>query len=265
MGKPEPVERQIEISGVEPREVYFQAETLFKKADRLSYEHTRETAEAPPLTDLNITPNQVLVMVDAALERVRHVKDGLGIVEASAQPLFDPSKTPTDVFNATLEANRQLNLLLDQPFTPSEVYEQLTLAIGYATRLRAQFPGDRIPEAPPLERRKVPKDVLRKLFSCFDLIQQIAETSQLHMLEFEVPTEFQTRIEPSDVYNMATLLVSELRHIWLQLGERVPPRPVYYPGRRFPSHAYQRAGLLERMLFELNDLIATDPGWLARE
>ena len=173
--------------------------------------------------------------------------------------------TPTDVFNATLEASRQLNLLLDQPFSPSEVYEQLTLAIGYAGRLRARFPGDRIPEPPPFERAKRPGDVLRKLIDCFELVQGLAARSKLRMLELNAPDEFETETEPSDVYSMATLLVSELHHLWLQLDTPQLPRPVYHPGRKFPSHAYQRAGLLERQLLELTELAEANPAWLAKE
>ena len=51
MGKSEPTPMELDIADVAPREVYFQAETLFKKANRLSFEHTREIAEALPQPD----------------------------------------------------------------------------------------------------------------------------------------------------------------------------------------------------------------------
>ena len=46
----------LDIADVAPREVCFQAETLFKKANRLSFEHTREVAEAPPRPVRAIAP-----------------------------------------------------------------------------------------------------------------------------------------------------------------------------------------------------------------
>ena len=91
-----------------------------------------------------------MAATESSLARISHVKIHLGITQPSAQPAPDRSKTPTDVFGAIMQTNRQLNLLLDQPFSPAEVYEQVTLAMGYTARLRAQFPGDRIPETPPL-------------------------------------------------------------------------------------------------------------------
>ena len=47
MGKPPPESRRTVISNVAPREVYFQASTLFRKSNRLSFEHTREIADTP--------------------------------------------------------------------------------------------------------------------------------------------------------------------------------------------------------------------------
>jgi hypothetical protein len=62
---------------------------------------------------------------------------------------------------------------------------------------------------------------------------------------------------------MATLLVSELDYLWRQAGNLAPPHRAFYPGRRLSSHAYQRAGLLERQLAELAELIQANPAWLA--
>jgi hypothetical protein len=262
MGKPKPTPGAIDIANVAPREVFFQVLTLFEKANRLSFEHTREIAEEPPLAEDPITPSDVIRVVEAALERINHVKQQIGISQLSSPPPLDPSKTPTDVLIAALAASRQLNLLLAQQFSPAEVYEQLTLAVGYTARLRARFPGDRLPETPPYVRGKQPTDVGRKLFDCLRLIERIAARSDLQMLTLRSNEENLMQVTPSDVYDMATLLVSELAYLWAQLDDVAIPRPVYYPGRRFPSHVYQRAELLERQLSELAALVDSAPSWL---
>ena len=262
MGKPKPTPRGIDIANVAPREVFFQMLTLFTKANRLGFEHTREIADEPAPAGDPITPADVIRVVDATLERITHVKTQIGITRSGSPPPLDPSKTPTDVLLATLEASRQLNLLLDQPFSPAEVYEQLTRAIGYTARLRARFPGDRLPEAPPYVRGKQPTDVARKLIDCLRLIERIAARSDLQMLTLQPMEENLVGVTPSDVYDMATLLVSELAYLWAQLDDVAVPRPAYYPGRRFPSHVYQRAGLLERQLSELAALVDATPNWL---
>ncbi len=262
MGKPKRLEGGGRIAGVAPREVYFQALTLFRKANRLSFEHTREIVDDLPRPDGEIKPADVLAVVNNALGRIRQVQDKLGINHAVAPEAPDPSKTPDDVILAILQASQQLNLLLDQPFSPAEVYQQLTLAIGYTARLRAQFPGDRIPETPVFESGKRPSDVYRKLLNCFAIVRRIAGESNLSMLSLEVHEGNLANAIPSDVYDVATLLVSELTYLWEQLDDVPPPREAYYPGRRFPSHVYQRALLLERQLLELEQLAGSRPGWL---
>jgi hypothetical protein len=82
------------------------------------------------------------------------------------------------------------------------------------------------------------------------------------MLLLEPNAENVARFTSSDIYDVATLLVSELAFLWRQLEDVEPPRPAYYPGVRFPSHVYQRAELLERQLLELAKHAKASPDWL---
>lgn len=262
MGKPQPAPHVVEISNVSPREVYFQAETLFKKANRLGFEHTREVVDSIPPPNDSIVPLDVMRVVESAVGRIARVKRELKIEEESVAEKTDPSKSPTDVFYAAVAASRQLNVLLREPFSPDDVYEQLTLAVGYTARLRSRFPGNRIPETPTLQRGKTPTDVMRKLIDCFTSIERIAARSNVPMLQLK--GEGEGEVTPSDVYDMATLLLSELVSMW-SLADAKAPYPAYYPGRRLSSHVYQRATLLERQLLELESLVDQAPDWLTRE
>jgi hypothetical protein len=212
----------------------------------------------------DIRPVHVHQVVDAALQRVRLVKKTLGIDEQSRPPPRDPDKTPTDVFRSIVSANRQLNLLRDRPFSPSDVFQEVTIAIGYAARLLAHFPGaTRIASTPPFEPRKQPADVYRRLVECLGRIRQIAEQSNLKMLTLAISETDRAEATPSDVHDIASLVVSELAYLHAQLPGVLPAREVYYPGRRFPSQVYQRAGILEGQLLELQRLVQHDPGWLS--
>ncbi len=126
--------------------------------------------------------------------------------------------------------------------------------------MRARFAGDRIPDPPLFERGKRPLDVMNRLIECFGSIERIATRSDLSMLKLE--GEVRDAVTPSDVYDMATLLVSELFYLWSRVDDAVAPRPVYYPGRKLPSHVYQRAGLLQRQLVEIENLAKATPRWL---
>ncbi len=59
MGKPENLPLGVEVNDAEPREVYYQALTLFTKANRLSYDLTRTDATAPAVPTGPIEPKHV--------------------------------------------------------------------------------------------------------------------------------------------------------------------------------------------------------------
>lgn len=264
MGRPENQQPDMAVEGAAPREVYFQALTMFRKAERLCFELTREHTEQPTVADGNPGPADLMRIVEATLECLQRVKSKLGIDRQTDPPPRDLGKTPTDVFRATVQANRQLNLLLEQRFSPSDVFEQVTRGVGYASRLLETLPdATTMPDEPGFEEGKRPSDVYRRLLKCFERIHRIAETAGIEILELKVTQAQIDRAEPSDVYDIASLLVSELAFLHSQLNEGVPPREVYYVGRKFPSHVYQRAGILQQQLDELEKQIAEHPNWLS--
>lgn len=263
MGRPSEARPAISVDNVSPREVLFQARALFRKTDRLCFEQTRERAEVPQLPSGAIESADVLAVVEAAHERLRRVKANLAIEASPPVASSSPDKTPTDIYRAIVQANRQTNLLLDRPFSPSDVYQEVTRAIAYASRLLAHFPGaTRIPSPPDFERGKRPADVYRRLASCFQRLHTVAAISGLEMLTFVDEGLGNETVSPSDVYDVATLVVSELAYFDSRLETGREPREVYFPGRKLPSHAFQRAGILERQLEELTVRVQEQPDWL---
>jgi hypothetical protein len=260
MGKPKDTRREIGVANAEPREVFFQALTLFHKANRLSFELTRERAELPEKPIGAIRLAHVRAVLEAVLERLRRVKGVLGSFEQSRKRARDPATTHSDIFRSIVQANRQVNLLLNEPYAPSDTFQQVTLAVGYAAQLRTQFAGTRMPEAPAFERRKRPADVYYRLIECFARVRAVMQHSGLNALTLE--DLHPETVTPSDVYDIASLIVSELSFLHSHLDGVLAPPDAYYPGRKFPSDVYQRAGLLEALLIDLQALVATSPSWL---
>ena len=266
MGKPKTKQAEIVVKDAAPRELFFQALTLFRKSNRFSFEQLRQRVTEPVIPKKQIEPSQVYVVVDTALQRIRLVKKKLGIIEQAQKTAQNTTKTPSDVFVAIIQANRQLNLLLDQQFTPSDVFQQVTLAVGYTSRLLGQFPNasKTPPQTPEFERGKRPSDVYRLLIGCYELTRQIAVTSGLNMLILKSSESQIDTVTPSDVYDIASLVVSELAYLYAQMDEAQPPYDVYNPGRKLPSHAYQRAGVLEKQLIDLQKRVNNNPNWLKK-
>lgn len=258
IGAPKDSRPAVVVKGAQPRDNYFQALSLSRKAQRLCFDLIGEdgvfppSAPAPDLTK----PADVLAVVDAALSNVRRVKARLGVPEQSRESPADRAKTPSDVFQSIVGVNRQLSLMLDTRPTPTMVYEQLTEAVGTANRLLSRFPGSAEPSAPPFDRRKTPADVHARLMRCMEQVRGIAKQLGWTTLEVDwrLPSE---QIMPSDVYDLATMLVAELHYLESRLP-RSPGFPIvtdFPPGRKFPAHNVQRANLLEAQLAEMRKQI----------
>lgn len=263
MGRPGNTQPEIGVFDAAPREVFFHALTLFRKADRLCFELARQRASVPAPPAGPIEADHVYAVVDAALDRIRVIKTHLGIRETARAPAPDPTNDPTDLLRSTIQANRQLNLLLDRRFSPSEAFQQVTVAVSYGARLLEHFSGaQQVPDPPPFERHKQPIDVYRRLIGCFNLVRDIARASGIPILDLRVRDEEIGQTTPSDVYDIASLVVSELAYLHSRLPQGEPPVDSYYPGQKFPSHVYQRVGILEAQLTELVERVNGSPGWL---
>jgi len=269
MGKPQDTRQMHLATNARPHEVYFQALTLYIKADRFALELTGSTGLKPiPVSAEEISPYHVWLLVNAAYHRLVVVKAELDIPESFLEKPSNDTTTPTDVGRAIVQANRQLNVMLQQRFSPSEVYQQLEAARHYAQALLEGFGRNQdSPSLPPFQRGKTPTDVFLQLIRCFEQLEEFANVSGVSILHIDgsaarkVAPEFQ--VQPSDVYDLATLLLSDLAYIHGKKyrGHTIPTVP--FPGTKFPSHVFQLARGLQGQLDELYGLARENPDWLS--
>lgn len=246
------------------RDLYFQTLTLWRKTDRLLFEISRVRATPPPTPKGELGTADILANLQNAHEILQQILRELRI---ATEPEASSGQTPAriDLFAALLDLNRQADLLLERHFAPSDAYMEITLAVGYAARLLARYPeASRIPEEPPFEPDKQPGDVYQRLISCLRSISRIDQTLGLAVLDIDTRQTDLTQLTPGDVFVVASLIVSQLDHLYKQLGGDKPPPQAFYPGRKFPAHSYQRAGLLQAQLQQLERFIAADQTALGR-
>ena len=269
MGKPKDEWVGGIASNASPHEVYFQALNLFLKANRLSLELTGSMGRQPDIRPASdIRPYHIWMMVNEAYKRILVIKQELGISASNAETLKESPTTITEAGGVIVAVNRQINLVLERPFTPGDVVHQVNLAIQYAAGLLKQFSGTTpIPDTPPFERGKQPGDAFLRLVDCFERLESIAHLSNVSVLHFDRTAVNKAvnhyDFHPSDVYDMATLLVSDLALLHAKINNLESPATVPYPsGHIFPSHVYQQAGILFAQLVELEERVKKDPNWL---
>ena len=264
MGKSPAIPVSFKVSNASPREVYYQAFTLLKKANRLSFEIARNQDPPPKKPGEKIQPRHVLQLVQKSIEKLQLISGHLGVSEKIKAKPPDSTKTPSDVFNAITFANKELNNLLRHRFAPEDVYQQVIQAISYSAILLSQFPeAQRIPPEPDYIPGKQPRDVFYRLADCFQKLRGIEEKSGYKILVLDLDTDNnKQQIEPSDVYDIASLLVSELTFLHGKLPNARAPVQAYHPGPKLPAHVFQRSGILVSQIELLVEKSQVNPHWI---
>ena len=254
MGTPLAESLGLGIKNAQPHDVYFQAQTLFKKTNRLLFQISR-TKLPPPEIEQNIyRPQDVLKLVTGAEKNLKLI-----LKELKLSPDINPvvvnsaEISPSDVFLTIQELNRQVNLLLSTPFSSSDVYMQVTLAIGYGAKQLARFPKlQRIPDPSIVAPGRIPRDVYLLLLDGLEQLQSIYEQQGLSSLEVNTKSLMEQNITPSDVFDIASLLVARLDFLHKHSKiEHLPRRP-FYPGKVYPTDVYRQTSILLSQLETLS-------------
>ena len=265
MQAPRETRTEIAVHGAQPREVYFQAVALVLKSSRLCTQSFMPDFGPPAVAEINpprdLAPKHVWNQVQRAIGQIRCVKDNLQLADRAEPAIDDVRKTPNDVFKAIVQANRQMNLLLSIQFAPREVFALAHLANEHTAALLDELaPIWRVdaPALPDYVENKRPADVYERLIRCYTLIEQIARESGLMVLKIDETAN--PDLVPSDVFDMASLVLSEIRYFTTLVGMDIK-FALFIPEQKVPSDVYQSVGQLETRLRVLARLVDIYPSW----
>ena len=264
MNKPDVKQSEIDVRDVSPREVFTQAGSMLEKSGQLILENNKEKHNTLLLFPKEaIKPAHVYTVTERANTLVAKVVQKLGMTPAAPDRSLS-NKTPTDVFKNIIQANRQLNLLLKKRVTPSDVYRRVQAAVNYAQILTQQFGKTALPAKEPLDNTKKPKDVYNRLVACFQLQKKILQMSDIKVMNLGENVVATDATTPGDVYDIASLVYSEVYVAFLSMKKRKLAPGSFYPGIKKPPHVFQLAGQLEKILVNLERKVAQDKDWLSR-
>lgn len=256
MGRPFDDSPRLPATGVSQFEVYFQAQTLFRKSNQLAQEYAGTARiPAPPVPEGELQPGDTQSVVAAALEQVVLVKEALGI-DMQLPEQSRGSASATGVFMTILDTNRQLNLLIDVPILPRDVYEQVTLAVLYSAAILANLGiEDHVPDAEPFNGYRRPADVYRLLLNSADVLSRMAEKSGVTVLRLSSRRNIPDDIEPGHVYDVARILVAGLAILSDALNAQDVFPELEQPEMIFPTQVYARATVLLQQLEQADTLL----------
>ena len=255
MGRPFDDSPRLPASNVSQFEVYFQAQTLFRKANQLAQEYAgTERIAAPALPEGELQPADTHAVVTGALEQIGLVKDAMGI-EAEGVIQTRTSASATGVFMTILDANRQLNLLIGVPILPRDVFERVTLAVLYSAAILSHGGAENlVPDAAPFDGYKRPADVYRLLLQSADAVSRLAERHDVSVLSLSSRRNIPDDIEPGHVYDVANILVGGLAALEGALGAEDVFPELELPELIFPTQVYARATILLQQLEQIEEM-----------
>ena len=255
MGRPLETRPPMPVAEVAIRVNFRQALTLWQKVNQLGIELVGG-GETPPIViqprGAGYGPAQVHQVLASVFDRLQEIRDGAGIVGrtglvgAPPQPPLDPQADPADVFRVIVQSNRQVNRMVERQSQPGDVFQLVQQAIYYASDiLTATGDPNPFPVLPAYEPGLRPSDVYGRLLLVLDRMSVGFDALGIDMVRWSggtyVPDDSLT---PSDVFDLATLLLSELEYLHSVVPGVRTPLQVPHPGRRFPSDVYQQAGVL---------------------
>ena len=256
MGRPFDDSPRLPASDVSQHVVYFQAQSLFRKLNQLAQEQAdAERMAAPPVPEGELTPADTIVVVEQALDQARAVKRALGI-ETEAD-VFPPTRSSaTGTFMTLLDTNRQVNLLMDAPPRPPDVFGQVTLAAVFAAGILSHLgESEFLPDAPPFDGYKRPADVYGVLLQCAEILGRIGDESGAPTLHISPRRNIPDDIEPGHVYDISTILVGGLALVSSMLDAEDVFPTLETPDRIFPTQVYARANVLLQQLEQIEELL----------
>lgn len=266
MGRAKDARVPMHVREASPREVYYHAQTVHRKANQLCVELGAASVSLPGAAEpARARPSDVLRVLDSTRERLAQARAHLHVEGDTTRPelpgplLRAVGKEASDVLAGCLLASRQLNVMLAQAFASREGHERLMRALALTERLLAVH-GAELPPAPPLERRKFPRDVFHLLWQACEVLHQMLRDSGATALEIERGFVGE---QPTDVYDLASLIVSELEYLAsFLLIKEIPPPAAATPSPVLPAHNFRRARQLQAAIGMLAEAVRARPDWL---
>jgi len=253
MGRPYDDSARLPVSAVSELELYFQTQSLLRKANQLAQELAGAAPRSPgPVPSGAVTAADVYALLEDSLAQIRLAAEAIGITERAPFERRVASIAPTGVFLVVIDVNRQLNKMLRVPISDAEVFDEISSAITYAAALLAMYPGATpVPELPPFEGYQRPADVYRRLTECMDAVIRVAPKVGVPVVALSARRNIPDDTEPGHVYDIARFLVADLAALAEAKNARRARVALPAPKHVFSTEVYAHAGILLRQLEEL--------------
>ncbi len=203
------------VTKAKPYEVNFIAKSVLNKAQRLCFTYTKSLGGHTPKSRLfHDKPVNVFRLLNQSMISIQFVKQANEIKTRLNEEIVADA-TPSDVYNKLLVNSRMISNLNTNKIKPSDVLAIVDEAYGVAVALKQDILKSNYKLNTGVVNEvqysdKSPQDVFYNLISLFDLITKYASDNLSKELLRLEPINVDREIEPSDVIDLASLVLAEL-------------------------------------------------------
>ena len=240
MGAPVVAPAPWSVNSADARHVFYTSQTLFRKVIRLANEVAAEPMIEPPGRVGSQGAVEAAVNVLAmARQRLLTLMKHIGVQPATSTPRGTPQLADTLV--QMVEVSRQLNAMLVYEYRRMDTYELVRQAIRHV--------GEPYPPLPPLVGGVTPTGVYQKLLDCYQLVWLAERRRDMRPLGLNLRRERRRLdVEPSDVYDLAQLLLADIAHMVASQSPETQEPPYRHPPYIYSTHVFRLASVLEMQL-----------------
>lgn len=248
VGKRPPRERTFRLEGANATQVYFQAQTLFRKCNRLAQQYAGASRQAPPpAPEQDADGDAVLQVINQSREQLALVFNVLDIEATNESQRLRRRADYSDVMHDIIEAGYVLNRLLNEPADWSEIYDRTLQMLAYVGG--ALPAAQRYPELPAYECCKQPQDVYAALLAAMEAARPLAEAQEISLIRVIAGKQAEAGASTSTVFDLTTTMLHDLAELTLRMDTEDVALPEYErPARIFPAHVLQLAQVLASQL-----------------
>ncbi len=244
------------VTNAQPYEVNFIAKSVLNKAQRLSFSYTKKLGGHTPKSKLfHDQPINVFRLLNQSMISIQFVKQA-NEIETLCKEEIVTNATPSDVYNMLLENARMLSNLNTNKIKPSDVLEVIDEAFDLAIEIKQNsLKGGTYINTEIINKAqytdKTPRDVFYNLVSLYGLLTEYARDEfTKEILQIEI-VEIDREIEPSDVIDLANLILAELTYLTQSNSLMTQKKPVQLnnrTGKTTPSTVFNRVNDIRAVL-----------------
>ncbi|WP_228073815.1 hypothetical protein [Kordiimonas pumila] len=222
-----------------PRHVWQKAREVLIKIQYLQAREGIPPLALPPSYTGDIAPSDVKILVDAAFDALRTIREKEGLSQPD-YARFQAGKTPTDVYQNLSILSLLLDTILKTSITPSDVY-RVAQSVNDVLHQIYEIKGLTAPNANASNiSGKSPRDVYRLSLELMRKLDRLTRTPGYAIPGGVVILQpIAGRITPSDVINAQESILADVQAMGLSIMGVKPIEIPHFETGKIPSDVYR--------------------------